>query len=83
MLGVEGRTLVEGLEGAPALVVIVTSVPGLVVGGDRRRLDAVCCEAVVICDSLICCRGASTTEKPTRVGWIIVFANAVSVSSRL
>ena len=49
----------------------------------RRRLVAVYCQAVVICSSLLGCRGALTREKPTSVGWILVFANGVSVSPRL
>ena len=82
MVGVKGRTLVEGREGTPTAV-YVTSFPGLGVEGDRGWLDAVCCEAEVICDSLFCCRGALAIEKPTSVGWIIVFTKGVSVSSRL
>ena len=42
------------------------------------RLAAVCCQAVVICGSLLGCRGALTREKPTSVGWILVFANGGS-----
>ena len=45
-------------------------------------MDAVCCEAEVICDNLFSCRGALAIEKPTSVGWIIVFAKGVSVSWR-
>ena len=48
VVGVKGRTLVERREGAPAVVGTVTGFPVFVVGGDRRRLDAVCCEAVVL-----------------------------------
>ena len=83
VVGVKGRTSVEGRGGTPAAVYIVTSFPGLVVEGDRSWLDAVCCEAEVVCDSLFCCRGALAIEKPTSVGWIIVFAKGVSVVAAL
>ena len=51
--------------------------------GGRRRLAAVFCQAAVIWGSLLGCRGASTREKPTSAGWILVFANGVSVLPRL
>ena len=81
VVGVEGRRGVVGREGAPALVGLGTSVLGFKDG--RRRLAAVCCQAVVFCGSLLGSRGALTREKPTSVGWILVFANGVSVSPRL
>ena len=68
VVGVEGRRVVVGREGTPAFVGLGTSVPGFRDG--RRRLAAVCCQAVVICGSLLGCRGALTREKPTSVGWI-------------
>ena len=70
-------------KGAPALIGLETSVPGFVVGRGRRWLAAVRCQAEVIYGSLLGCRGALTREKPTSVGWILVFANGVSVSPRL
>ena len=81
VVDVEGRRVVVGREGTPALVGLGTSVPGF--KGGRRRLAAVCCQAVVFCGSLLGCRGALTREKPTSVGWIPVFAYGVSVSPRL
>ena len=81
VVGVEGRRAVVGREGSPALVGLGTSVPGF--RGGRRRLAAVYCQAVIICGSLLGCRGALTREKPTSVGWILVFANGISVSPRL
>ena len=81
VVGVEGRRVVVGREGAPALVGLGTSVLGFKDG--RRRLAAVCCQAVVFCGSLLGCSGALTREKPTSVGWTLVFANGVSVSPRL
>ena len=60
---------------------LATSVPGFT--GGQRSLAAVCCQAAVICGSLLGCRGALTREKPTSVGWISVFTNGVPVSSRL
>ena len=81
VVGVEGRRVVVGREGTPALVGLGTSVPGYKDG--RRRLAAMCCQAVVFCGSLLGGRGALTREKPTSVGWINVFANGVSVPLRL
>ena len=81
VVGVEGRRVVVGREGPPALVGLGTSVLGF--RGGQRRLAAVCCQAVVICGSLLSGRGASTREKLTSVGWILVFENEVSVSPRL
>ena len=80
-VGVEGRRVVVEWEGTPASVGLGTSVPGF--RGGRRRLAAACCKAVVICDSILGCRGALAREKPTSVGWILVFANGASVSPRL
>ena len=60
MVGVEGRRVVVGRGGSPASVALGTSVPGF--KGGRRRLAAVCCQAVVICGSLLGCRGALTRE---------------------
>ena len=51
--------------------------------GGRRMLADVCCQAVVICGSLLGCRRELTREKPTNVDWILVFANGVSVSPTL
>ena len=81
MVGVEGRRVVVGREGTPALVGLGTSVPGF--KGGRRRLAAVCCQAVVFCGSLLGCRGALTREKPTSVGWIHVFAKSLGVTEAL
>ena len=63
VVGVEGRRVVVGREGTPALVGLGTIVPGF--KGGRRRLPAVCCLAVVFCDSLLGRHGALTREKPT------------------
>ena len=57
--------------------------PRFCCSGGRRRLAAVCCQAVVIYGSLLGWRGALTREKPTSAGWIFVFSSGVSVSSRL
>ena len=78
MVGVEGRRVVVGRDGTPALVGLGTSVPGF--KGGRRRLAAVCCQAVVFCGSLLGCRGALTRGKPTSVGWIPVFAKSLGVT---
>ena len=61
VVGVEGRRVVVGREITPAFVGLGTSVP--VFRGGRRRLAAVCCQAVVICGSVLGCRGAVTREK--------------------
>ena len=81
VVGVEGRRVVVGRGGTPSLVGLGTSVPDF--RDCRRRLAAVCCQAVVICGSLLGCRGALTREKPISAGRILVFASGVSVSSRL
>ena len=81
VLGVEGRRMVVGREGTPALVGLGTSVPGF--RGSRRRLAAMCCLAVVTCGSFLGCRGALTRESPTSVVKILVFADGVLVSPRL
>ena len=73
--------MVVGREGAPALVGLGTSIPGF--KGARRRLAAVCCQAMVFCGSLLGCRGTLTREKPTSVGWILVFAKSVGVTEAL
>ena len=80
VVGVEGRGAVVGREGSPALVGLGTSVPDFVVGAVDVGGSGL---GVVIYGSLLGCRGALTREKPTSVGWILVFANGVSASRRL
>ena len=66
VVDIEGRRVVVGRDGTPALVGLGTSVPGF--KGGRRRLAAVCCQAMVFCGSLLGCRGALTRQKTTSVG---------------
>ena len=61
VVGVEGRRVVVGREGAPALVGLGTSVLGFKDG--RRRLAAVCCQSVVFLrQSLGLSRGVDERE---------------------
>ena len=81
VVDIEGRRVVVGRDGTPALVGLGTSVPGF--KGGRRRLVAVCCQAMVFCGSLLGCRGALTRQKTTSVGWIPVFAKSLGVTEAL